>query len=88
MNYTKLDLLLADRQLAEAQGRIARQRGAIAELVRDGAPCEAARELLATLEECLEEVSAHREAIVSEMSSTRPRSWLRLRPQPAASPEV
>jgi hypothetical protein len=57
----------ADRHIADAEGRIARQRDVIADLERDSHPVKEARALLQTMIESLEQMQTHRRIIQAEI---------------------
>lgn len=68
MAYTPADLDLADRHVAEAEMRIARQREILAEHEGRGWPLDQARLLLSAFELTLDEMVAHRIAIAADLS--------------------
>ena len=68
MAYTRDDLALAVRHVAEADQRIARQSRLAEGLRRDGLATELADELLATLEETARQMRAHMTAIEAQLA--------------------
>jgi len=68
MTYSAADLELADRHVAEAESRIARQREIVAEHEARGWPLDQARLLLTSFEQTLHEMLEHRIAIAAELA--------------------
>jgi hypothetical protein len=60
----------ADRHVAKAEELIARQRGVVAELERDGHPAEEAYALLRTMIDSLKQMQTHRRMIQAEIDGT------------------
>ena len=76
MTYTAADLELADRHIAEAETRIARQREIIAEHEGRGWPIDQGRLLLVSFEQTLHEMVAHRIAIATQLADAASRPQL------------
>jgi hypothetical protein len=58
----------AERHIAQAEVLLARQQKVVAQLERDGHNAEAARALLATMAESLEQMRVHRRIIQAELA--------------------
>ncbi len=64
----RAELAVADRHVAECQGRIARQVELVRELENDGHDTKEAENLLQVTKEGLPAIEAHRQHIVRELS--------------------